>query len=45
MGKHLELFSEIASTVLLLKYVFVVVLFHGIKPEQHHLFGMIMCLQ
>ena len=31
--------------VLLLKYVFVVVLFHGIKPAQHHLFRMIMCLQ
>ena len=35
--------------VLLLKYVFVVrfvaVLFHGIKPAQHHIFRMIMCLQ
>ena len=31
--------------VLLLKYVFVVVLFHGIKPAHHHIFRMIMCLQ
>ena len=31
--------------VLLLKYLFVVVLFHGIKPAQHHIFRMIMCLQ
>ena len=30
------------SVVLLLKYVFVVVLFHGIKLAQHNLFRMIM---
>ena len=31
--------------VLLLNYVFVVVLFHNIKPAQHHIFRMIMYLQ
>ena len=25
-------------------YVFVVVLFHGIKPAQHHIFRMIICV-
>ena len=31
--------------VLLFEYVFVVVLFHGIKPAQQHNFLMTMCLQ
>ena len=31
--------------VLLLKYVFVGALFHGIKHAQHNIFWMIMCLQ
>ena len=35
------MFSELAShnLFLLLKYLFVVVLFHSIKPAQHNLFG------